>query len=183
MRTTQLLIFSLLATLTLPAFSDIKAEIHQLSREKYKLTRQISKLFNEKKLDENPEYEATQKTAYEASRTYSKAQRSHLKLKELYTKSDAAQKKWIDARLAKDDAAVKTARSAYTQARMDIQKAARDIPELVELQNKAIEANKASQAKQKELLATTDEGKELIKKIDALDAKMAELRKKMQAAK
>lgn len=183
MRITQLLALATSAMFAMPASADTHQEIRDLSREKMKITMQVGKLFRDKKLGGDQAYEASKKTAFDASRAYVKAQKNHPKLKGLVAKSDAAQKKWIDARVAKDAEGAKAARKAYTDALIEIGKTARGIPELVELQQKAITASKASEEKKKELLATTPEGRELISKIDALDARIAALRKKLAGEK
>lgn len=161
------------------ALADIKDDVRQLAREKSKLTRQVSKLFGEKKLGEDTVFKELQATAFAASSAFVKARKEHPVLKSAYEASDAAQGRMVKAALAKDAEGKKAAMGDYMQARQELEKASNQLPELQELQSKARVANQAVQEKKKELLATTPEGKELAGKIIALEGKITELRKKL----
>ena len=165
--------------LTLTAQAQTNDEIRSLAKEKYKLTRQISKVFRANKLNEHEEYKAVNLQAYQASRAMITARRTHPALKELQKVSDVALGRMMKAMRAKDKAARKTASTEYSAARRALEAAARKIPELVSLQKKAIAANSKVKAKQKELLATIPEGKTIIDKINALDVKISALRKQL----
>lgn len=178
-------LIKVLTALTLTCVSvvaDIKDDVRQLSREKFKLTMATVKIFNQHKLNENAEYVDLQKKALAASREFNQVRRSHPGLKEHYANSDAAQKKMVQARMNKDKEASRKAMSEFTQSRMDMEKAAAGIPELKEIQQKAIAANKASEDKKLELLESIPEGKAHAEKIKALESKIAELRKQMKLA-
>lgn len=178
----SLLILIVSLALTVHASADLNDEISKLSSEKYQLTRQISEVFQANKLNDNSEYKALGKEALQASLAYSKLCKQHPQLKELNAASDAAQQRYVDARMAKDKEASKEAKKEMMQAISAQQAAARKIPEITEAQNKAIAINKQREAMEKTLIATTPEGSELIKKIEALDTKIAELQKEIKAS-
>ncbi|BDS06723.1 hypothetical protein NT6N_17630 [Oceaniferula spumae] len=181
MKILRLLTF--LAITTLSVSADIKDEIRQLSREKFKLTIETGKLFSQHKLNENAEYIELQNKSLAAAREFNKTRRDHPALKEYYAKSDAVQKKAVQARVKGDKEASSKAMREFTQIRMDLEKAAREVPELQEFQKKAVAANTAAEDKKLELLETIPEGKAHIAKIKALDAKVAELRKQLNISK
>jgi len=174
--------FTILAISTISTFADINDEVIKLSQEKRTLTMQTSKLFNTHKLYENADYRALQEKAHSASREFNKTRRNHPLLKEHYAKSDAAQKKMIQARINKDKGASSKAMSEYIQSRRDLEKVASGIPELKEAQKKSIAANKAVENKQMELLESTPEGKAHVIKIKTLETKITDLRKQLQPA-
>lgn len=176
---TTLAIFTFTIT---SAVADIHQEIRQLGREKFKLTMETGKIFNQHKLHENAEYQALQQKAHLASREFNKTRRAHPALKPLYAKSDAAQKKMVKAKMDKDKSAASAAMSEFSKARMDLEKAARELPELQAAQKKAIAANKAAEDKKLELLESIPEGKAQAEKIKNLEAKIAELRKQLKVA-
>lgn len=164
---------------TLPASADIKEDVRKLSREKSKLSRKVSFLFREKNLSGDESYKALEAEAFAASKAFVRSRRDHPALKEAYKASDVAQDKMVKASIAKDKDAKKAAMEEYTKSRMDLEKVAKEIPELAPIQKKAIEANDAVQVKKKELLMTVPEGKALVDEINALEKKIAELRKKL----
>lgn len=164
--------------LTLFASADIKEDVWKISKEKRKLTQEVSTLFRKQNI-KDADLDALSQKAFQASQSFMKARKIHPDLKALYKKSDAAQSRMIKAAIAKDDVGKKAAREEFTQARMELEKVSRTIPELTVLQKKAIAANAAVQAKKNELLAATPEGKELFDKMNILDAKIAKLRKQL----
>ncbi|MBK1854875.1 hypothetical protein JO972_07880 [Verrucomicrobiaceae bacterium 5K15] len=174
---------AILSLTLITASANIHDDIRQLSREKFKLTLQTGKIFSKHQLHENAEYEKLQSASLAASREYNQTRRAHPTLKPLYAKSDATQKKMIQARMNKDREASSAATREFTQIRMEIEKTAASIPELKAAQQKAIDANTAAEAKKLELLQTVPEGKAHAEKIEALDAKITELRKQMKLTK
>jgi len=158
------------------ASADIKDDIRTISKEKSKLSRQVSGLFRKLQI-KNKELDVLNEKALEASKAFIQARKAHPDLKAPYKASDAARSRMVKASVDGDKDAAKAAREDFTEARMELEKVSRAIPEFTELQNKAIEANKAVQAKKKELLASTPEGKVLFDKVEVLEAKIAELRK------
>lgn len=176
-------ILTILALTALSATAEIKEEIRQLSREKFKLTIETGKIFHQHKLHENEEYIELQGKAHMASREFNKTRRAHPALKDFYAKSDAAQKKMIQARINKDQKASSEATSEFTQIRMEMEKKAATLPELQEAKKKAMAANQAMEDKKLELLESTPEGKAHAEKIKALEAKIIELRKQLNIPK
>lgn len=170
--------FLFLIALATPVMADTKSEIRGLIREKMKLERQIIMVFSKHGLNENPEYTAVSAASLAASKAFMEARRKEPKLKPFYEASDKAQKRMIDAKLKGDKDAAKAAQSEFTQARMDLERASAELPELKEVHEKAIAANAVAQGKKLELLATVPEGKELLGQIAAMDVKIAALRKK-----
>lgn len=170
------LAFLLAALLALPALADNARQIWELSREKRQLETKIAQVFSEKGLEEDPAYTEASEAAFKAAQDFTKARKAHPALKDLYAASDAAQSKMIKARIDGDDAAGKAAREEYTQARMEIEKAAAEIEDLKEPQQKAIDANAEVEKIRRKLLADTEDGKALVSELEALDAKIEELR-------
>ena len=164
---------------TLSATAGVKEDIWKVSKEKAKLSREVSGLFRKIKI-KDAELDALQEKAYKASVTFSKTRKKHPDLKDLYKVSDAAQTRMIKAMTAKDKEASKVAREEYVEARKELEKISQTIPELVELQKKAIEANDAVKVQKTKLLASTPEGKVLLDKMKALDAEIVELRKQLK---
>jgi hypothetical protein len=158
--------------------TDTKGDIWKLSKEKSKLSREMSSMFREQKI-EDKELDELSANALSASVTFAKARKNHPALKEQNKASGEAQSRMIKAMTAKDDAASKAAREAYVEAQKALVAASGNIPEIVELQNKASDANNAVKAKEHELLAATPEGKVLFDKIQALDVKIEALRKQL----
>lgn len=171
-------IFSILfsGVFVLSAIADTNEEIHQLAKEKSKLSRQVRQLFRDKKVGGNAAYESLESAALAASRVFVKTRRNEPRLKHFYDASDAAQAKMVKAALAKDEVAKKEAMNEYTNARRELEKAARAIPELQATQQKAIEANQAVQDEKKELLRALPEGKILLEQIEVLEKKIDKLR-------
>ena len=182
MKKTSILILSLFSILTSLTYADVHAKVSQLSSEKMKLEREVSKIFNKHKLYADPEYEKLQQQAFQASQEFNKTRRSHPDLIDLYSKSDAAQKRMTKAMMDGDKTASSAARKEYSQARMELEKKARTIPELLEAQKKPQEINTLMAAKRLELLASVPEGKPIVTKIKDLEAKIAELRKQVLPA-
>lgn len=160
------------------ADTDTKGDIWKLSKEKSKLTREMSSMFREQKI-EDKELDELSSNALSASVTFVKARKNHPDLKEQNKASDEAQSRMVKAMTTKDDAASKTAREDFVEAQKALVAASGNIPEILELQNKASEANNAVKVKEQELLAATPEGKVLFDKIKALDVKIEALRKKL----
>ena len=150
-----------------------------MAREKAKLSREMSTLFNKQKIKDKDLDELKNKASH-ASYAFVKARKDHPDLKELNKADDQALNRMIKAMSNKDKAASKTARADYVKSQQALAAASKKIPEIVELQNKAIEANKAVEAKKNELLAATPEGKVLVDKINALDKKMDVVRKQLK---
>ncbi len=119
--------------------------------------------------------------AFGAAMAFGKARKDHPDLKELNKTNDAAQSQMMKAMMAKDkdEEAIVEARSKYVDAQKALQTRTEKIPELVELQKKAQDANDAVKAKKIELISATPEGAELAKKMKALDVKIADLQKKL----
>lgn len=171
----SLLFAALSCIFALPASADAQQDIFKISREKAKLSRETYTLFRELKIkDKGLDDLNTQ--AFSASLAFGKARKNHPDLKEQNKASKDAQSQMVKAMTSKDKAATKTSREDFVKAQQALAAASKKIPELVELQKKAIEANDAVAAKKKELLAATPEGKVLIDKINELDKKMEELR-------
>lgn len=163
----------------LSASADINQDVWKLSKEKATLMRQTESLFRKNKIEDKA-LDALKAKAGQASVAFVKARKAHPDLKALYVTSDAAQNKMIKAMMAKDKEASKVARNEYTDARRALEAESVKIPELVELQKKAIDANKAVDARKAELVATTPEGKVLMDKVKVLDDKIAELQKQLK---
>lgn len=165
----------------LSATAGPQEDIWKFSKEKAKLSREVSTMFREMKL-KDPELTTLQQKAYKASVTFTQTRQKHPDLKPLYKVSNAAQSQMIKAMTAKpkDEEAIKVARADYVEARKELEKVSQTIPELTELQQKAIDANDAVKVKESELLAATPEGKVLVDKIKALDVKIDALRKQMK---
>jgi|GEM_PF-2866460 len=173
-----LIIVVLTCLFALPACADTKGDIWKLSKEKSKLTREMSSLFREQKI-EDEELDELSSKALSASVAFAQARKNHPDLKEQNKASSEAQSRMIKAMMAKDDAASKIAREEYVESQKVLAAASGKIPEIVELQNKAIEANNAVKVREQELLAATPEGKVLFDKIKALDVKIEALRKQL----
>ncbi|MFK5923490.1 MAG: hypothetical protein QM496_15035 [Verrucomicrobiota bacterium] len=171
-------IFSILfsGVFVLSAIADTNEEVHQLAKEKSKLSRQVRQLFRDKKVGENADYKELELAAFDASSAFVKTRREAPQLKSLYDASDAAQAKMVKAAVAKDEVAKKEAMGEYTNARRELEKAAREMPELKATQQKAVEANQAVQDKKKELLRALPEGNVLLEQIEALEKKIDKLR-------
>ena len=149
-----------------------------MAQEKSKLSREVHTLFRKQKIKDK-DLDALKNQASLTSFAFVKARKNHPDLKELNKASDDAQSRMIKAMTSKDEAATKTARRDYVKTQQALAVVSKKIPELIKLQNKAIEANKAGGAKKNELLSATPEGKALVDKINVLDKKMAELRKQL----
>ena len=141
--------------------------------------REASTMFRKMNI-KDAELDALKENAHKASVHFSQTRKKHPDLKEHYKVSDAAQTRMIKAMTAKDKEASKVAREEYIEARKELEKVSRKIPELVELQQKAIDANDVVKVKEAELLAATPEGKVLVDKVKDLDAKIAELQKQLK---
>ena len=173
-----IVVLTCLFVLSACADTDTKGDIWKLSKEKSKLSREMSSMFREQKI-EDKELDKLSANALSASVTFAQVRKNHPDLKEQNKASDEAQSRMIKAMTAKDDAASKTAREAYVETQKALVAASGNIPEIVELQNKASEANNAVKAKEHELLAVMPEGKVLFDKIQALDIKIEALRKQL----
>lgn len=160
------------------ASADIKDDIWKVSKEKSKLVREESTLFRKLKIKDEA-LDALQVKAFEAAQAFVKARKEHPSLKEASKASDEAKSRMLKAKMAKDKEGSKVALADYIETRKALENISSSIPELTELQNKAIEANKAVAVKKTALLAATPEGKEFLGEIEALDAKIAELRKQL----
>jgi cell division protein FtsB len=171
-----LLFASLSCLFALPASAGIKQDIWKMAQEKAKLSREVSTLFRKQKIKDK-DLDELKNQASLASFAFSKARKSHPDLKELNKTSDDGLTRMIKAMTSKDAAVTKTARADYVKAEQALAAGSKKIPELVKLQNKAIETNKAVESKKNELLSATPEGKVLVDKISALDKKMEELSK------
>jgi hypothetical protein len=166
----------LLAFFSVPAVADTKSEVRAVVREKGKLEREILTVFMKNGLGEDPEYVKLSEAAFAASKAFMETRRKAPELKEQYEASDAAQKKMIDAARKKDKEASKAAQGELIDARIALEKASKDLPGLKELQQKAIAANDLSGAKRLKLLATVPDGRALLDRIAAMDAKIQEVR-------
>lgn len=175
--TTLLCLISLLLTAT--ASANQREQLHLLSREKIKLTVEISKLLRQYRFHENAEYKKLNNQAIQAAKTFNSTRRNHPSLQSYINKSDATQKKMIDATSAKDQSAAIAARREFSDARSDLEKATAAIPQLEALRQKAIQANHAVKIKKSALLATIPQGKTLISRMQALEEKIETLRDQM----
>lgn len=169
----------LMSTLTLGASTYDK--IYDLSREKSALTREALKLLRTHHVDPNkdPAYKAAQKKALLASQNFLKVRGAQPELKALLDESQKAMSDYMKASRSKDKSASKAAMKRYQNALREVQKKGRNIPAVVKAQKEAQEANKKAQQLKLQLIAQFPEGKNYLKKIDALDAKIAALQKKL----
>jgi len=176
-----LLIVAVACFVAVSASASPKDEIWDLSKEKSKLTREVSSLFRKQKIKDKDLDELGNK-AFGAAMSFAKARKDHPDLKELNKKNEETQNKMVRLMSAtdKDDAAIKVARDEYVEAQKALVAKSGKIPEIVELQNKAMAANQAVKDKKNELLAATPEGKILFDKIKALDVKIEALRKQLK---
>lgn len=158
-----------------------KEDIWKMAKEKAKLSREVSTMFSQQNIKDEG-YDELKNQAFAASVAFAKARKSHPDLKELNKTGDQAQSRMIKAMTSKDKAGTKTAREDFVKSQQALAAASKNIPDLVELQNKAIEANKVVEAKKSELLAATPEGKVLVDKMNMLDQKMEKLRKQLEGS-
>jgi len=170
-------VFSCLLIVT--GSAGISQDVWKLSKEKASLMREVSTMFRKMEI-KDAELDALKEKALKASVHFSQTRKKHPDLKEHFNVSDAAQTQMIKAMTAKDKEATKVARKEYVEARKELEKASREIPEMVELQQQAIDANKAVKVKEFELLGATPEGKVLVDQVKAVDAKIAELQKQLK---
>lgn len=165
------------------AHADIHQDIRKLAKEKRKLEQEIGELFRSKQLHKDAAYQKLEEELFLEQRAHSKLKRSHPELKALYETSDAAQKRSIKAKIDGDNAASKRHMTAYSKARMDLERKAASLPDLQKAQARLNQKGQALEQKRRALLAKTPEGKALVKKLESLDKKIAALREKARAKK
>lgn len=160
--------------------ADVNQELYELAKEKGQLSREAVKLLKKHNIDPNDdaEYKAASAKAFELSQKMVKARKKNSTLKPFYKVSDEAQSKMMKAMMAKekDKEAVKKARNEYMTARTQLEKAAAKIPELVKMASDARAANDVASDIKLNLISSSPEGKEYLKKIDVLNQKIEVLR-------
>lgn len=167
------LLLGMVLGLAMPAWAD---EVLDLIRDKRKLETEVVQVFARSGLGEDPAYKKASEAALQASRDFTALRKKHPALKSHYEASTAAQKKMADAQRAGDVEARKAATAELARVWVELEKASAAIPELEEARRKAQEANAASEALRRELLAGTEEGKALLERLNQLDARIAALR-------
>jgi len=152
----------------------LKETVEEIVKEQFKTMQDLDTLTKKQNFND-PELENLEKKALKASRVYYKARKSHPKLQAFNEVALEARDRLIKANLSKDKAKMDAAMSDFLKALKEIETKEKTIPELVKLNAELNKLNKAVKKKRRELIGKTPEGKKLIDKLKALDAKLNNL--------
>ena len=167
--------------LTNPLMADTSDQIITLSKEKSKLTREGMKLLRKHKVDphKNSHYEAAYKKALASSTAFIKLRNDHPKIKPLAEEGNKLLSKMTSKEVRKDKAARKVLLKEYAQKQREIQKIVAGIPNLVKAQKKASKENATVKKIKLSLISDLPEGEKYLKKIQALEKKIAKLQQSL----
>ena len=152
----------------------VKETLEETVKEQIKTMQDLDTLIKKQNFND-PELENLEKKALKASRVYYKARKSHPKLQAVNKVAVEASNRLIKANLSKDKAKMDAAMSDFIKALKEIELKEKNIPELVKLNAEVKRLNQAVKKKRRELIEKTPEGKKLIDKLKALDAKLNNL--------
>ena len=152
----------------------LKETVEETLKEQIKTMQDLDTLTKKQNFND-PELENLEKKALKASRVYYKARKSHPKLQAFNEVALEARDRLIKANLSKDKAKMDAAMSDFLKALKEIETKEKTIPELVKLNAELNKLNQAVKKKRRELIEKTPEGKKLIDKLKALDAKLNNL--------
>ncbi|SKA75944.1 hypothetical protein SAMN02745166_00095 [Prosthecobacter debontii] len=159
-----------------PAQADSKDEARAMSREAFKLEREMYEKLPQ--IEERvPELKALLEQSREASRSVQEALKTHSALAEARAQRDAAFNQLTTA-IGKQDAAGKqAAQDAYRKAENHITEEGRKVPEIAALMEVSANAGAAYMKKKEEAYATQPETAALAQQAAELRAKASELRR------
>jgi|GEM_PF-2143692 len=158
------------------AHADPKEEARALSREAFKIEREMGKLIPDIE-GRDPKLKALYEESVKAGRAVEETLKTHPALAGARAKRDAAFNE-VTLAIGKGDAAGKeAAQNAYADAENNIRAEGRKVPEIQQMMDAAANVGSAYIEKKQAVFAAQPETAEMAKKVAELRAKSAELRR------